>query len=72
MLLGLASVVIHFYLLPDRDGLICEKWGVETTELCVIAAVDDFHGRHVFLAQTGDEVNVVPVCGCWRSKFLQP
>lgn len=68
LLLGLASVVVHFYLLPDRNGLTCEEWGVKPTQLCAITAVDDVHGRHVFLTQAGDGVNVIPICGCWRAR----
>ena len=64
--LELASVVVvvPFYLLGDRNGLVCQKGSVETTQFGVVAAVDDGHGRHVFSAQARDEVNVVPIlCG---------
>ena len=70
MLLGLASVVVHFYLLPDGNGLVREERSVETTQFCVITAVDDLHGGHVFFAQAGDGVNVVPIRGGWRARYL--
>ena len=63
MLVRPASVVVHFYLLPDRNGLVCKQRSVETTQFRIVTAVDDGHGGHVFSAQAGDGVDVVPVCG---------
>lgn len=63
MLLGLASVVVHFYLLPDRHGLVGQQRSVEPTQFCIVAAVDDVHGGRVFCAQAGNGVDVVPVGG---------
>ena len=61
--LRLASIVVHFYLPPDRHGLVCQQGSVETTKFCIVAAVDDVHGSHVFFAQSGNGVYVVPIGG---------
>ena len=66
-MLGAAAIVVHFDLLPDRDGLVRQPGGVEAAQLGVVAAVDDGHGGHAFFAQAGDGVDVVPVCGCGRA-----